>query len=430
MTAIPPYRLLKMLEQALYAVDGIGSTRHKKYKNLDEYRLVIRKVLQNLKDTTVEIMQSGNLEAIKAAGNIGDRVSRECSQFRDPDFNEVFWDELTEFYPQTENSYSWQRKGLSHETELKLFTRAVEHTITPSKFIRSDLNGYQGALFLDLLTMVVEKLSMPYRKIDLSLEYAFDYLKKRLRDRDFQVLATDHILAHQAVYFPVIEQLLSICHLDASYDRESRSAEHHRDTKNAMFKLLDHGPDDRIYSFEIPAGDVFKSLRKSLSWPAEFLADLYDMNPHPVIRAQAEMAFDLPEGPTPYRHFERMGIVRSPEWHAENQESRSYSKQIPLYEYAIYSPGIEISVNWIRNMNTNLSSETMADFIGLLEGVKIKDTEVRRKSQVLFDALVERASERSGDWMFRKIKESSLDPRYFAKHPKLRGELLEDRLGL
>jgi hypothetical protein len=430
MNAIPPYRLLKKLEQALHAVSGIGSTRHEKYKHPDEYRLAIRKVLQELKDTTIEIMQSGHFEAIKAAGNIGDRVSRECSQFRDPDFNEVFWDELTDFYPQTEKSYSWQRKGLPHETELKLFTRAVEHAITPSKVIRTDLNDYQGALFLDLLTMVVEKLSMPYRKIDLSLEYAFDYFKKRLNDRDFQTLATDHMLAHQSVYFPVIEQLLSICELEATYDRESRSGEHHRDTKNAMFKLLDHGPDDQIYSFEIPAGDVFKNLKKSLSWPAEFLADLYDINPHPVIIALAEMAFDLPEGPIPYLHFERMGIVRSPEWHAENQESRSYSKQIPLYEYAIYKPGIEVSVNWIKNTNTNLSSERMVDFVRLLEAVKTKDPEALRKSQVLFDALVDRASERSESWMMKKIKESSLDPRYFAKHSKLRGELLEDRLGL
>jgi hypothetical protein len=430
MNTIPPNQLLKRLEKALRAVDGIGSLRYKSYKDPDEYRLVIKKALQDLKDMTLAIMESGHLEAIKAVGEIGKEVSRECEHYRELEYNEVFWDELSNFYPQT-NTYRWRGKGFSQATELKLFTQALEHSSTPSSMVRGDMNCYQGEQFLDVLLVTVERLTMPYRKIDLILGQAFDFFKQRLNDRDFQQQAVDHILAHQDVYFPVIEKLVGLCNLAASYDRESSDRAHHREIRESLIPLLDYSPDEYTHNLEMPEKSEMRSLRESLSWPAEFLAALFLLNPHnPVIKAQAELAFDCPVGPTPYQHFESMGIARSPEWHAKSQEDGPYAQQIPLYEYAIYKPGVEVSVNWIKNTNINLSSQRLDEYLRLLEGVKTKDPEARRKSQVLFDALVQRASERHNDWMIKKIKDSALDPRYFAKHPKLRGELLETRLGL
>jgi hypothetical protein len=429
MNTIPPNQLTKRLEKALSAVYGIGSLRYKSYKNPDQYRLAIKKAFQDLKDMTIVIVQSGHLEAIEAVGEIGKQVTRECEHHRELEYNEVFWDELTNFYPQT-NTYRWQGKGFSRATELKLFTQALEHSSKPSAMIRSDLNGYQGEQYLDALVVSIERLTMPYRKIDLILSYAFEVFKKRLADHDFQQLAADHMLAHQDVYFPVIEKLVGICNLEASFDRDSRDRAHHRDIKEAMIQLLDYGQDEHRHCLEIPTDTEVRSIRESLSWPAEFLANLFLRNPHPVIKAQAELAFHLPEGPMPYHHFERMGIIRSPEWHAKGQEDRWHFNEIALYEYAIHKPGIEISVNWLKKQHTNISTQSLAKYIQLLENVKTNEPDARRKSQVLFDALIEHASENTSGWMIKKIKESSIDPRFYARHPKLRGQLLEDRLGL
>jgi hypothetical protein len=429
MNSLPPYQLIKTLEEALRAVRGIGSVRNKDYKTPEDYRLAIRKALSHLKDTSIAIMQSGHSEAMEAVAKIGKEVTRQCSEPREPMYNEIFWDELTNFYPQT-STYLWQSKGLSHDTELKAYTRALEYSTSPDTFIRNTLSYMPDEMFIDVLTMAVERLSMPYRKIDMILDHAFDALRRRLNTSEFQEMAAEHILAHQNIYFPVLGQLVGLCNREKAYDRQSRDRAHHHEMREAMYTLLDYKPEEMTSAIDLPSSEEIRSLGKSLSWPAEFLARLYEGAQHPAIKAQAELTFDNPDGPIPYWHFEKMGIVRSPEWFQEAQCNVNCRNDIKLYEHVIHTAGIEIMPKWILNTNTGFSSQALDECIAVLTRVKSTDLEVRRKSQVLFDALVERGTGPSNQWIINRLKDSSINPRFYAGHAKLRGDLLESKLGL
>jgi hypothetical protein len=435
MTTPPIYETLKNLKASIDALRLIGMVIHTDEYH-EQYRSALKNTLVSLKANCSLYIASGNTAGYKTLGEIGDLINTICDQERPAGINEVFWDELSNHYLPTSVS-SWEKQALSADLRLKLSLLAIEQRGTFGRNSISDLlEALPDTHFMDGVTGFLTRLSLPYRKFDPgAIRDTLGELKYRLKNHgsgQFQAVVSDHILSHQDIYRPLIQKVMAIYAVQGDWEKFTDDPDGGPAT--ALLRLLDYSDEEILELHDSGPLNLEKrilDLKGSVSLPAEILANLYEVHPNEWLKQWAEFVFDSSEGTLPYKHFERMGIVKSPEWHVSMQQSSPISRAMIHYEHAIHTPGIEISTTQLRG---NLEVMYLSDFnagIEILEKVDMRNTESRQKAQMLFDAMATRAqAEGAPPAQRERLASSHIDPRFFSKHPKLRGDLLENKLGL
>jgi hypothetical protein len=439
MTAIPAYQVLANLNKSLDALKNLGKEPLDPNETLDAYRDRIRAIFQSLKADSAVLITSGNTMGFHLINDIGQALNQSHERLRLPEMNEVFWDELANHYPPSLPN-QWLDQNLSAGLQLKLGFLAIEQRTSFGNTIEHILGGIPDTHFMDALTGILTRLTMPYRKFDLlAVDDALCELKFKLDDPkslSFRAMALEHLLAHQDVYFPIVKKLMAVHALGNRPDERTGSEVDKIKFVDKLLTLLDHTPADIR---ELRAGGAgrlpnnlqINSIRNTLAWPAEFLVALYEASQHPTVMQWAEFSFEDAEGRLPFKHFERIGLVRSPQWHQDSQQTATETRLMFHVEHAIHTPGIELSLERLKTIDNENPAKAFMAGIRVLENVDHSDSGVKVKAQVLFDALLHRAEEpTSPENLLDALKASAINPRFFAKHPRLRGELLENKLGL
>jgi hypothetical protein len=402
------------------------------------FRADLRESFERIKELTIKMMQAGFSDALGQMEKLRTKLHDLGNKTNSIKAYEVFLDEMSNFFPPSINSCGWLKINISEDLKIKLGVLTIDQLPHPEIFPGNVLRRISNDRFMDALSTMLSHLIPPYRRFDIDIYDALDGLNGRLTDEAFHEQAIEHILAHQDLYFPILQRLIALVDREVSPKAPAQSDQQIETYVRDMLTLLDFSSSqiDDLYSTGdhyacVPKAETLKSIRRTLSFTASFLSKLYEASPHPLVKQLGEFAFKNPNGPMPYQHLERIGIIRSNEWHIEQQETRKDHHCLLLMEHAIHTPGIELSPKGLLEDNENFSNSSLNYAIKILKSVDIHDPECRRKAQVLFDAVVKRAVEiKPNPWIIEQIKKSSIHPKLFANHKQLRGELLENRLGL
>lgn len=164
------------------------------------------------------------------------------------------------------------------------------------------------------------------------------------------------------------------------------------------------------------------------------LAQLYQITGNNVLKVIAEMQIEEPKGLHAYKHLESMGIIRSAEWHAEQQANPKTNVLLKLHAYAIKTEGVAIDTSAMKDDPNEFRS-----YLGLLEDLKASTPGEHKKCQVIFDALVRQANNtnvlasgpQTANYKPLEILcESRIPHRYFDSHLNLRGKRFTTELGI
>jgi hypothetical protein len=439
MNALPAYQALTNLEKSIHHLRNFCLPPHADYDDLDEYRRELRTALESLKTHSMLYMASNNTMGFHIINGIPDLIKEICGRLRLPDMNEVFWDELANHYPPSLPT-QWLDQNLSPRLQLKLSFLAIEQRTKFGNTIEHILENIPDEHFMEALTGLLTRLSMPYRKFELSsIDDALVELKYKLESMDspsFHAMAAEHILAHQNLYFPIVKKLMTIHDLGNGPDKRTATETETMEFVDKLLALLDNTPDDirELRASEtstLPGHLLVSSIRNTLALPAEFLVTLYEGSQHPTVMQWAEFSLTACEGRLPFKHFERIGLVKSPEWHMSSQESAKEDRLMFHFEHAIHTPGIDLLPRRLATIDYELPAKAFMEGIRVLEHVDLSISDAKLKAQVMFDWMLILAQKPGASaTLMDAVKASSIDPHFFAKHPKLRGELLENKLGL
>lgn len=433
------HNLVTEFEQCLQRLTDMVFEAHRR-DDLDatSYRAELRHVFGQIKDLSVTMMQSGFAGALDQVEKLKNTLNVVSGYTRVIEATEIYWDEVSNFFPPTKECMVWNKQDLSAVLKIKLAVLTIDQTPHPKLFPMNVLKRIPDDRFMDALSTLVRRLVPPYRRFDVDIYEALGELNARLEDEALHDEAAEHIMAHQDLYFPIFQKFISLVDGVIAPDAPAQSDQQIETYVRDTLKLLDFSPEqvDELYESgsyhsHMPIRSTFKAIQKKLSFPASFLSKLYDVAPHPMIRQLGEFAFKDPRGPMPYQHFERIGIIRSAEWHVTEQESRTQMPCMLLLEHAIHAPGIDISPKKLLEDADNFRSADFLYAIRALERTDIHDPDCRRKALVLFDAIIENATKiRQNSWVIDRIKESSINPKLFSNQKWLRGALLENQMGL
>jgi hypothetical protein len=433
----------------------------------DAYRQRLVMGMTRLKAASMKALQLGSMSGIEQLSGLSTKLKALCEEKRDPTENEIFWDVLADHYPPLHPSW-WSKQNLPGPLLIKLGAGVLDQLPEPEQVPKQILEMLGDDHFMDGLTMAIERLMPPHRLFDIRIHEVLSLFGDRLADDRFSALATDYLLEHQALFFPVIKRLIGIGQTQPIMSARNPGAimdlieQHERD----LLGKLDYLPDeiDRLYviqqrqkeidldqaqksgkhEFEIekirrtrkppsalPTHADLQQINKSLAWPAEFLVRLHEICQNPVIKELALLAFEFPSGNRPYFYLERFGISRKPDWHLSAQEKSSTLKTMLLYEHAIHTDGIELSPTPLSNLDFKLEPKILTKLIRILEGAPVNNPEGRRKAQLLIDALISRAAlPKAERGIMEQLMNSAIHPHLLGNHRALRVQLLEDRLGL
>lgn len=390
--------------------------------------------LHALKAASAQILLSGHMAGFEKITEIPEVLKSLMRNERSPEASEVFWDQLSKAYP-IKADWSYRTEVLSDALELRILVQMISQHPEPEKVARMELDRFPPHLFMNALTQSLKYMLPPEREFRIETAELLFRLKNAVIKHGMAKEAAQHIAKHQELYFPFFERVLQ-----ASLIPDTLKAEKIDPVDAIVKKMLEElgisqdGIKDVFEKSKLGNSiqvSGFTRLKKMIALPAELLAELYKITGHPLIQEIGEVAIDHPVGTTPYRFLEQMGVVRSPEWHREMQEKTSIGAAIKLYEYAIMTPGIELSVQRVKNQPLMKSDGVVEGLIALVERTPTADADARGKGQALFDALVFNASTGKSDPMLKDLLISSkIDYQFFRSHPALKGPKLEEALGL
>lgn len=439
MTAVPAYQVLTNFMRSLDAFKNLGKEPHDPYETPDQYRDRLRSILQALRTNSALLITSGNTMGFQSLGEIGATIKEVSERLRLPEINEVYWDELANHYPPS-LPIVWLEQKVSPRLQLKLAFLAIEQRTSFGNTIEHVLGGIPDTHFMDALTGIMTRLTMPYRKFDLcAVDDALYELKFKLdaaKDRSFAAMTAEHMLAHQNVYFPAVKKLLDVHALGNGPDIKTASEADVAKFTDKLLTLLDHSPDDirelrNSGTGKLPNRLQISSIQNTLAFPAEFLVTLYEGCQHPMVMQWAEFSLNACEGRLPFKHFERIGLVKSPEWHMNSQESAKENRLMFHFEHAIHTPGIDLLPRRLATLDYEFPAKAFMEGLRVLEHVDLSISDAKLKAKVMLDWMLTLAQKPGASAaLMDAMKASSIDARLFAKHPKLRGELLENRIGL
>jgi hypothetical protein len=396
--------------------------------------------LVKLKIASLQAVESGHMGAMDKVGAIVGLLRDICARRRSPEADEVFWDQLSKCYP-INSGWATSHAHLSAALQLRLLHQMVAQDPSPHTAVKAQLDRISDSAFMEGFTIAL-KLMAPFN-IRFNPEFydVLFILKRRLSKPEFMPGAVEQIAANQDLYFDFFRKVLKVASMPwvikPEGDESIQSLNNRR--KHLVLSLMGYSDDESDVMVEsgdadhlIPTASEFNRMKKALSFPAEFLCLLYHATESPLVREIAEVAVDDPTGRMPYRFFEQMGVVRSNEWFHTAQDKSGLGKAVVLYEHAIHTPGIELSVARVA-MQPLTSSEPglLERLVSILTHVPIKDSECRRKGQILFDALVANMSSgKSSEKLREALEAGTIHPVFYAKHKGLKGRRLECDMGL
>lgn len=436
-----PHRLIADLADSIAALKKAAFPKFGSEFYDFEYRDSLSSALARVKQTSLKVFETGHINGLEKVGEIPAALKNLAGLDRDNWIaNEIFWDQLSQAYPV---KFGWDVKldGLSHGLQLRLLKQMVEQDERPDQIIRLNLEQLQNDVFMDGFTTCLKLVLPPERKFSISAYEILFPLKARVHKQEFMPIAAEHIAAHQDLYFPFLERIMKVASLTqvlstAKGQPLESAILDHKKMVLGLIGFSDKESSELIKQEKeadhLPTSVAFQRMRNALSLPAEFLALLYEMTKAPLVKRLAELAFDNPTGKLPYMHFERMGISKSHEWHVQAQEKAGLGRAVHLYEHAIMTPGLELSVRKVENQPiTSGTPGILEALIAVLEAVPTSNPECRRKGQQLFDALVTNMeAKKSPPQLAEALKSSRISPVFYIKHMSLKSGRLENDLGL
>lgn len=390
--------------------------------------------LDAMKRASSQLLLSGQMAGFEKIAEIPDVLKSLTLNERSPQASEVFWDQLSKAYP-IRSDWAYRTDVLSDALELRILVQMISQHPEPEKVARMELDRLPPHLFMNALTLSLKHMLPPEREFRIEIAELLIRLKNAVVKNGMAKDAAQHIAKHQDLYFPFFKRVLQ-----ASLIPDTLKAEKIDPVDAIVKKMLEDlgisqdGLKDIFEKSQLGNSiqvSGFTRLKKMIALPAELLAELYKITGHPLTQEIGEVAIDHPAGVAPYTLLEQMGVVRSPDWHREMQEKTAIGSAIKLYEYAIMTPGIDLSIQRVKNEPLRKSDGVIQELIALVERIPTADADAFVKGQALFDALVFNASSAKSDPMLKELLISSkIDYQFFRSHPALKGPKLEEALGL
>jgi hypothetical protein len=394
--------------------------------------------LEELKQISAQVMLSGEMNGFVRIAEIPVMFKELASDERPSEANEIFWDQLSKAYP-IKDDWFFRRERLSDPLELRIFTQMVAQSDAPEKVISRELDRLPSHLQMEAMTTALRLITSPDRVFEL---INFDFLltlQRSVAKHKLTKIAAEHIAEHKDLYFPFFKRVLQVSLLPETLKAEGivdpvaimrRELHAFGYSTQVAERIINDKSDDKAKG--IPSPFVYSRIKKAISLPADLLAELHKLTGHPLILEIAELAMDHPKGLTPYAFLEQIGVVRSPAWYIAAQEKTPIGSAIKLYEHAIMTPGIELSTQRVKHQPMGKSEPGLFEaLINLVERVPVNDPECRRKGQEFFDALVFNATFNKVDpGLMDLLLASRINHQFFRSHPALKGQRLEEALGL
>lgn len=402
----------------------------------------LESTLKTLKQLSIQIMDSGRMVGFRQLSVLHDLLEEAEKNERSTEANEIFWSLLSDYFP-VEKNYVVSHEGLSNPLRIKLFAQMVEQTEDAGRLALKELSKLPDDLFMEGLTTTLMLVQPPERPFCTSnYELLYD-LKMKLKDSAFSFAAAEHVAAHQTLYLPFFEYLLDLVTNPPAL--KSQGTQEGSTDEKSVDCIIDEQKSllVRMGYLEEKISEVIKkngtygshiarveleSISLALALPPEFLLSLHQLTEAPVVRQMAEISCEKSSGNHPYWFLEQMGIARTPEWHLKAQETSILAHAIGLYEHAILTPGIELSLDDTKTKLHRSSVQNIKDLITMLESIPTSEPECRRKGQELFDVLVANM----GDMrlLAEQLQSCKINRAFYAKHTALKGRRLEDELGM
>lgn len=393
------FALLNALTDSISKVREVGIPILGSEFSENSYRMEFANALGHMKKATVRVAESGEMAGIELIAGIPDMLKELASTERSPEANEIFWDQLSTTYA-IRSDWFYRKTPLSDKLELRILAQMTAQDSAPEKMARTQLESLPDHLFMQGLTTVLQEITPPARQLRFEAFSILTILNGAVIRKGIAKEAAEHIAAHQNLYFPFFLAIL----------------------------------DEYRAKCECPQGasPLMSRIAQAISLTPELLAHLYELTGHPMIKEIGEITIENPYGRTPFTFLEQIGVVRTPEWHVESQEKSGIGAGIALFEHAIMTPGIEMSVKRVTNQPLKSGKPGIIQgLIALMERVPVDDPECRRKAQILFDALVANAASGKSDPTLKELLLTAKIPKtFYRNHPGLKSERLENELGL
>lgn len=292
-----------------------------------------------------------------------------------------------------------QAKSISNELKLRLFREMLVNEQRPEEGAVAVLDSFEFSQDLVLPAFVAAfdpevalREDTDFKRLGEVLKIAADPFLKESKDE-----AIEFIAAHLDVITPTLQALVDCTKSERNKDDKWR-------------------------------------LKDDLRIEPVALAQLYRITGNNVLKVIAEMQIEQPKGLYAYKHLESMGIVRTVEWHAEQQANPKTNVLLKLHAYAIKTEGLAIDTTAMKDDPSEFKS-----YVALLEDLKASTPDEHKKCQVIFDALVRQASNTSvlasgpQNAAFKPLEilcDSRIPHRYFDSHLNLRGKRFTTELGV
>lgn len=413
MSAIRPRDLNRAFEACTAEILKLSS--ESEVDDLEQYRSQVHRATHELKRIAGLVVTSGHQDGLLLLAKLSTQLM-DCLKTQQPvALKEILADTLSDGFPFNGPQFSLlSSMSLSDDLLVKAFLQALTQEAAPGDVLCGKMSSLPPDRFMECWLEVLNDMAPAPGAIEPGqIHRPLRSLHLHLHDRNNIPGAVESFAAHLEQIRPVLRYLL-----------DNSTVQSLRIVKGTPHDQV--GPKGRA----ITVGDITK-LREALAFNAEFLFNLYGVTQDPIVLEIAEVAIHQPSGLRPYEFYDQLGLVRSREWHLEQQLKSSSLKLIRLYEHAICTEGLDLDVSKVRRDKLIAVNPEIRDlYLKLFRTVPLENPGVQQKAQQLMDAFVAHCLVHDNDQLRVSFIEGGLPPVLFAKHNKWLGQQFISELGV
>lgn len=433
-----PRGLAAELRQSVQWV-GLAAAPAKTNFDPDAYADGLDRSLSAMKRASSHVFEAGYLGGIDQIGGISDMLEELAQNPRPRVADQIFWDKLSSYYL-VKGDWSPNMKNLTLSLQLRLIEQMIVQEENPQPVIENQLAHMPAESFMDGLTLSLKLIQPGEIRFHPDFYQILPYLKTRLRDHSFIPVAVEHIAAHQDLYLAFFEKVVKLANTQktmAPMDGERLEARLIRN-RCMILGLMGYSDEESLEKAAhwqsadlVPNVEGYQKIKSALALPPEFLCMLHEATGSRILVEMAEFALDSPSGRLPYAFLENMGISRPAQWHLDAQDAYGVERAIFLYEHAINTPGLELSLTYLNQRVLYAEPSVIDRLAETLSRVNVKDPDCRRKGQMLFDTLVSDIGKGKNGAKLKEVFEGGSIPGiFYGQHKELKGIKLESDLGM
>lgn len=393
----------------------LGRSNETDVDDLADYRSRVQKSVVDLKCTAEKVVTSGHQDGLLLLTKLSTQLMGCLKTSQPVELKEILADTLSDCFPfNSAQFYLLTRLSVSDDLLVKTFLQALAQEAAPGDVLCSKMSYLPPDRFMECWLSVLADMAPAEGAIDPGQIYKpIDSFHRHLHDRNNIPGAVESFAAHMEQIRPVLRYMLD------------------KSTVQGL-SLVREVPSQQVEPkvSQVTIGDV-TNLRHALAFNPEFLFNLYGLTHDPMVLEIAEVAIHQPSGLRPYEFYDQLGLVRSSEWHLEQQIKSSSIKLVRLYEHAICTEGLDLDVSKVRRDKLLVVNPEVRDlYLKLFRTVPLDNPKVLQKAQQLMDAFVAHCQAHENDELRVSFIEGGLPPVLFAKHNKWLGLKFISELGV